>query len=56
MSDIAKAVTEIVRWLPLLPTMIDLFGTPTQARKALRAWELEQRRARDARIAKQRTP
>ena len=52
MSDLGKAVAEIVRWLPLLPTLVDLFKTPTQARKALRAWELEQRKARDARIRK----
>lgn len=52
MTDAAKIVAELARWLPVAWQLRDMFGgDKREALKALRRWELEERRRRDARLA-----
>lgn len=57
MSDLASAVAKIAQWLPLIPLLEELFDSPKDAKVGLRRWrkwELDQRAARDKRLAAQK--
>lgn len=52
MTDAAKIVTELAKWLPLAWQLRSVFGgNQKKALAALRKWELDERKKRDARLA-----